>query len=85
MHFDLEKYSPADSETKGVVGLANLGNTCYMNSALQCLSNLVDFSHYFLTNRYLEDLNISDNNKDGSQGQVTCALADIFKRLWFSS
>lgn len=65
--------------------MVNLGNTCYLNAALQCLSHIAVFSHYFLRNEYLKNLNISDANKDGSQGEVTCALADIFKRLWFSS
>lgn len=33
----------------GLVGLANLGNTCYMNSALQCLSNTPSLTRHFLS------------------------------------
>ena len=32
----------------GLVGLAILGNTCYMNSMLQCLSHTLEMTQIFL-------------------------------------
>lgn len=82
-HFDMQKYNP-DESRQAAVGLANLVNTCYMNAALQMLANVKLFANYFATNKYLPQLNLTDSNKDGSYGLVTCAFADLIKRLWHS-
>ena len=34
--------------SRGVKGFENLGNTCYLNSSLQCLSHTVSVTKYFL-------------------------------------
>lgn len=41
--------SQKNGKTRGAVGLGNLGNTCYMNSALQCIRSVEELSQYFLS------------------------------------
>ena len=61
-------------KTPILVGLNNIGATCYMNATLQCLSNTDDLTNFFL-DKFKDDL--TDKNKI-----ISNAYYNVIKSLW---
>ncbi|CAF0789747.1 unnamed protein product [Adineta steineri] len=59
------------SNKPGLCGLTNIGNTCYMNSAIQCLSNIPKFTKWAQAQKLPSD-----------QITVTQAYTSLIESMW---
>ena len=63
-----------------LTGIANMGNTCFMSSVVQCLSNTVEVRDFFLGGQYKRDINVT--NPLGCQGKLSECFASVIDKLW---
>ena len=81
-------YFEGGCKVPGVIGIRNHGNTCFINSILQCLSYTDILAEYFVLDQYKSDLKrrkrLSAFAKatGTGKGEVTEQLATLLKSLW---
>ncbi|CDK29363.1 unnamed protein product [Kuraishia capsulata CBS 1993] len=66
-----------------MTGLANLGNTCYMNCTLQCLFGTKKFDEFFLNGSYKSHINI--NSRLGSKGILANEFNGLVTEIFIKS
>ena len=80
-NFELSKFLPKRSivnlANPGLIGLRNIGATCYMNATLQCFSNTAKLRAHLLNKEIYKDL---ETNKDSKK--LSFALAEVLHNLW---
>ena len=70
----------ASTEKKGVVGLTNIGNTCYGNSVLQAIRHQIDFTIFLLQGQHEELI----KKKSNDNTRVLEAYAQLVRTMWAS-
>ncbi|KAI8876380.1 cysteine proteinase [Backusella circina FSU 941] len=76
-------YEHSFSSTIGKTGLKNVGNTCYMNSIIQCLSGTIPLARYFISGLFKQHLNRA--NRLGTGGVLAESFAETIRVMWSES
>ena len=66
----------------GACGLSNLGNSCYMNSAVQCMSYLPLLRSYLLGALYRTNGDLNRDNPLGTGGKLLEEFAELLRTMW---
>ena len=69
-----------ENSSRGQCGGKNLGNTCFMNSSIACLSNCIELTYYFLKGDYKKDIN--EENHLGMRGDLAKSWGDLLYQYW---
>lgn len=64
----------------GLTGIRNLGNTCYMTAAFQCLSRTTLIRNYILHSPFQHHINL--DNPLGTNGETVRNVHKLLKDLW---
>jgi len=81
---------------RGLSGLDNIGNTCYLNATLQPLSNTLGFTSYLLTDQYFDSLRenkiaeiveerMKDEGDKCDDNKIVIKRSELHKRIKFTT
>jgi len=69
-----------DFSSPQLIGLQNVGATCYMNATLQCFCQIEKFVNYFKYNNYINE--VCNNYKKNNKLCLTVSFKELIENLW---